>query len=460
VILVSLDRPNDRPDAVKARQDRLVALAGSGVECEALWGTNPEREGALIRLLVGGEAATEPVGGEVVARDAEGKETGSAKYLRLDVGGVRVTIQRRTDHKDGENAEVARQEFLRLFDAMIAKARPDVVLIGGEGQETRDVLARARAAGITTVILVDGLEHRDAGFFADADAAIVPSRFAAHYYREAIGLRATVLPPPLDRGGMWGRAGKRGQAPRKNSEPVPFSNPVPVSYVTFIDPTPENGVYPFARIAEELGKRRPEIPVLVVEGKGNEETLSGCGIDLRGVVNLMSPTFDSRRYWDVTRICVLPTLGVHAHSRVAAEALSNGIPVIASERGALPETLGAAGIVLTLPDRLTPATKMPPTAAEVAPWVETIIRLWDDAEFAEEHRRKALLEAERFDVGELGARYVDFLTGLAADRSPRPKERPLTPRSQSTQRLAAAFPWPEVKPNAAGPNTKPGWLDE
>ena len=51
---------------------------------------------------------------------------------------------------------------------------------------------------------------------------------------------------------------------------------------------------------------------------------------------------------------------------------------------ALPETLGDAGVVLPLPDRLTPESKILPTAEEMEPWVEAIIRLWDDHAWYEE----------------------------------------------------------------------------
>jgi glycosyltransferase involved in cell wall biosynthesis len=55
--------------------------------------------------------------------------------------------------------------------------------------------------------------------------------------------------------------------------------------------------------------------------------------------------------------------------RVAAEAPANGVPVLASDRGALPETLGDAWFVFTVPERCTPDGGAVPTAREVAPWV-------------------------------------------------------------------------------------------
>jgi glycosyltransferase involved in cell wall biosynthesis len=92
----------------------------------------------------------------------------------------------------------------------------------------------------------------------------------------------------------------------------------------------------------------------------------------------MPNTPDPRRFWGVTRIALVPSLWWENQPAVAYEAMINGIPVIASDRGGTPETLGESGFLLPLPERLTPESETLPTAEEVEPWIETIIRLWDD----------------------------------------------------------------------------------
>ncbi len=98
---------------------------------------------------------------------------------------------------------------------------------------------------------------------------------------------------------------------------------------------------------------------------------------------------------------------------MAREALANSIPVLASDRGGLPETLGDAGFLFTLPDRLVASgSAAVPTAREAAPWIATIERLWDDPEFEARHRALALAEARRWDGGPLAERYEQFFAGL------------------------------------------------
>ncbi len=63
----------------------------------------------------------------------------------------------------------------------------------------------------------------------------------------------------------------------------------------------------------------------------------------------------------------MPSLWRESLGRVAIEAMANDVPILASARGALPETLGDAGFVFTIPDRCTRGSLVAPTAREVAP---------------------------------------------------------------------------------------------
>jgi glycosyltransferase involved in cell wall biosynthesis len=112
----------------------------------------------------------------------------------------------------------------------------------------------------------------------------------------------------------------------------------------------------------------------------------------------------------------MPSLWRESLGRVPIEAMVNGIPVLASDRGALPETLGDAGFVFTIPERCTPTSGLVPTAQEVAPWVSIIERLWDDAEFEANHRARSLAEAQRWDKDKLAERYEDFFESVIGRR--------------------------------------------
>jgi glycosyltransferase involved in cell wall biosynthesis len=127
----------------------------------------------------------------------------------------------------------------------------------------------------------------------------------------------------------------------------------------------------------------------------------------------MANTPDPRDFYRVSRAVLMPSLWRESLGRVAIEAMANGIPVLASDRGALPETLGDAGFIFTIPDRCTPGSNAIPTAHEVAPWVATIERLWDDPQFEAWHRALAQAEARRWDPDLLAGQYQRFFEQVA-----------------------------------------------
>jgi len=284
--------------------------------------------------------------------------------------------------------------------------KPDIIVTYGGDSLTSSLASAARDREVVTVFWLHNFNYKNAKSFDGFDRLVVPSQYCSDYYRDYLGLKLEQLSYLLDP--------ERFKTQSRS-----------VQYLTFVNPSVEKGVYPFARIADELGRRRPDIPLLVVESRGTESTVAACGLELRdhGTVHFMGHTADPREFWGVTKVCLLPSLWWENQPLVAVEAMANGIPVIGSDRGGIPETLGDAGIVLPLPDRITQATRMLPTAEEVEPWVQAVIRLWDDAGFYEERRQRALVEARRWEPEVLGSRYIEFFDGL----KPGPKPKPIIP---------------------------------
>jgi glycosyltransferase involved in cell wall biosynthesis len=290
--------------------------------------------------------------------------------------------------------------FLDLADQVLDRFRPEVLLTYGGHPAGLELMRRARARGIAVVFHLHNFGYGDRRGFTDVTGVIFPSEYSRRHYRRTVGLDGPVIPDPI----------RLDNVVAAEREP---------KYTTFINPQPEKGAAVFARIALELGRRRPDIPLLVVEGRGKADGLAGLPVDLSGLTNLnrMANTPDPRDFYRVSRLILMPSLWRESLGRVPIEAMANGIPVLASDRGALPETLGDAGFVFTIPERCTPTSGLVPTAQEVAPWVAVIERLWDDPEFEAEHRRRALAEAMRWDGDRLAKRFGDFFHTLLSVRS-------------------------------------------
>ncbi len=275
-------------------------------------------------------------------------------YALLDTGAV--------------NAADARQHagdaYDQLFDQLMATVQPDMFLTYGGWLPELERRRRARRAGIRVVFAIHNEAYMCPPAIADVDAVFSPGRYLAERYHSTLGVEVTPLPLPVA------------------AEQVTAAARQP-TFVTFINPEPIKGVAVFARIAEEISCRHPEIPFLVVKSRRGADVLIATalagGFDLRRHRNIAmaEPVPDPRRIYGVTRVLLAPSFQ-EAAGRVAAEALLNGIPVIASDRGGLPETLNDGGFVLRLPAGMTAAMPVPPPAEAVQPWVALTVRLMTD----------------------------------------------------------------------------------
>jgi glycosyltransferase involved in cell wall biosynthesis len=98
-------------------------------------------------------------------------------------------------------------------------------------------------------------------------------------------------------------------------------------------------------------------------------------------VTLHPPQKDMRKVYGRCKILLAPSTCEEAYGRVATEAQFSGIPVIASNRGGLPEAVGPGGILLG--------------PEEVDEWVKHVRRLWRDKAYYASLSKAALDYAAR-----------------------------------------------------------------
>ena len=184
--------------------------------------------------------------------------------------------------------------------------------------------------------------------------------------------------------------------------------------MTFVNPALYKGAYPFVRIAQELGGRRPDIPLLVVESRATRKTLGACGLRPSDHPNIqiMPVTTDPRRFWRLTKILLMPSLWWENQPLVAVEAMINGIPVIGSDRGGTPGDPWRRRHRVALARAAHAGEPILPTAEEVEPWVEAIIRLWDDQAWYQEQSSRGREQAERWHPDRLRPLYAEFFGGV------------------------------------------------
>jgi glycosyltransferase involved in cell wall biosynthesis len=192
-------------------------------------------------------------------------------------------------------------------------------------------------------------------------AYIANSHFTAFRFREKFGISPHVVPPVFNP--------ERYQARGKHT------------FVTFINPIAEKGV----DIACAIAARCPEIPFLFVKSwqltSGDVRLLKRRLFSLPNVT-LVKARIDMRSIYGATRVLLIPSQCEEAWGRVAAEAQFSGIPVLGSDAGGLPDTIGPGGTVIS---RSAPADI----------WAQELRRLWHDGTYFAVKSQQALAHAHR-----------------------------------------------------------------
>jgi glycosyltransferase involved in cell wall biosynthesis len=171
-----------------------------------------------------------------------------------------------------------------------------------------------------------------------------------------------------------------------------------------------------------LGRRRPDIPVLVVQSGHTAGSLNSIpGVDFSAYPQIMAapPVPVPADYFALTRLLLVPSVWEEPFGRVAAEAMINGIPPLVANRGALPHVIGGdfaaggGGRVLPVPDWMTDRTTRLPAEPDAEPWYEAVTSLWDDADLYRRMSARARRIAEdRYAEPVSRKRHVDYFTSL------------------------------------------------
>jgi hypothetical protein len=342
----------------------------------------------------------------------KGRHVAARPVVHDTVGEVPVTLLL-TGHNDETRPDAAESaQYLALVDRFLDEFAPDQMIACNGHPMILSALARARARSATTAYAVRGFGYYDPRFFEDVDHVFTCSQFLTDVYRQKVGLFSTPIEPPID----WSTVVAPAEAR---------------AFVTFVHPSPHKGLYLFARLADMLGSRRPDIPVLVVQSGRSGGALNAIpGIDFSKYPQIMAapPVPTPAEYFALTRILLVPSVWEEPFGRVAAEAMINGIPPIVSDRGSLPHVVGGdfdaggGGLVRSLPAWLTPDAARLPTEQEVEAWYDAVCRLWDaPALYASVAARARQIAEERYSEAVSRRRHVDYFTSL------KPGCRPLIP---------------------------------
>ena len=118
----------------------------------------------------------------------------------------------------------------------------------------------------------------------------------------------------------------------------------------------------------------------MIEGRWTQADVARAGFRLDRIPNIkiMPNQIDMRPVYAETKVLLFPSFWNEPSGRTIVEAQLNGIPVMASRRGGIPENLNGGGFLFDIPERCTKNYMAIPTAGEVRPWIDQLRLLLED----------------------------------------------------------------------------------
>jgi glycosyltransferase involved in cell wall biosynthesis len=346
---------DSRSGAAQSVRSWLELLAAAGWSCEALTLSVFDGPDEYPReRLLGSEAAARNHG----------------KLLRIAVNGVRHSIFYTRSTVGPNITREERTRFMETATVLMGQAKPQVAVSYGSSDYTRRLQDLARRRCRHFVFYLANAEFRDQTLFAAGDLVVCPSGFLAGHYRKTLGIDPQVIRPVIQSDKFFDGKEKISSHPALRR----------AGCVTYVNPQPDKGLTLFWRLVHMARMERPEITFLAVEGRVSRDRLRRIGADLGAMSNVwwLPNQSDMRRIYQRTSMLLFPSFVAEAAGRVIAEAQLSGIPVLAANRGGIPEQLNGGGFLFDVPGRCIENYRIIPSEAEVRPWLETIGRLMDD----------------------------------------------------------------------------------
>lgn len=301
------------------------------------------------------------------------EEQKNKNYYQFTDHGIEYFVIKSKAHDEFSITRRELDEVYIIYSSLLEIYQPDLVMGYGADFFSSAMRHEAHARGMSVVYaLCNGLHG---GYnFPDCDLVFTTSKATAKLYRERDGVAVKSV----------GNFIEPGKVIAQKREP---------QYITMINPTPQKGIAVFVKLAQTFAKTHPELKFLVVKSVGNYAAIvhslhyadgtrlfpeGEITVDPLANISVAEHTNDIRQVYALTKVLVAPSLWHESWGRVASEAVMNGIPVLCSDSGGLPEAMAGGGIVLPAPEETVKDKLRIPTDEEIKPWAEALERLLNE----------------------------------------------------------------------------------
>jgi glycosyltransferase involved in cell wall biosynthesis len=370
----------------------LEQLAERGASCHALT--------ACCFDLAPGEKLGELLRAKGLAPSGTIKEINMPVWrgrLRgVDYNAVQLAGQNRQQLSAVE--EIFFRDTVRVW---LAQNKPDIVLTFGGLLLDIEIQRCARAAGALVAFYLANPGYARPETFVNVDLILANSAATRQHYLQTMNIQSHSI-------GLF-----------VNAQATLAAQHDP-QFITFVNPTAEKGVALFLKLVLRAAAEAPDMRFLVVDSRNSFaaalQRFRVSALALKSITLLPKQESMTQVYAN-TSVLLMPSLWFEGAGRILIEANANGIPVLATNRGGIPETLGGAGCLLPIPDRCATDHWTMPDDDEVAPWWNELSRLLREPAYRQEMSARALAVARTQSLSVKGAMLDTLLRGALAART-------------------------------------------
>lgn len=313
---------------------------------------------------------------------AAGEQAKDKAIMRAQVLGVEHLIVRTKAVRRQDMTSQEEEIYIRRFRDEIQHRRPEFIILWGGLLLEMTVMREAREAGVPVIFYLVNAGYQNKDTFRYVSRIVTDTQATAQLYKERHNLDCVPIGKFIDPGLIV--------APQRKPE-----------FITFINPSFEKGVNVFLPLARLAAREAPEIKFLVVQSRGRWGTalkVLKFKPDEFPNVKIIGHQRNMKPVYGATKALLLPSVWHESGARVIAEALINGIPVLASRTGGSAELVGTGGVVFDLPEKVRNERGVAAPEEVVRPWLEEIKRIWHDPAYYAELSAKVQEEAKQHDI--------------------------------------------------------------
>ncbi|MFT5112959.1 MAG: glycosyltransferase involved in cell wall biosynthesis [Parasphingorhabdus sp.] len=295
------------------------------------------------------------------------KSRGIEPVINCGYASTRKSVSK-TDRSDTHNGYlVVRTTNPEVSLASVASAACADAICVLTGRVTVPMIISALESGVPTSVYLHNVEYAQVGGVFVPDPALLyfsNSCFTRRRLRSMFGVDSTTLIPLVER--------ERYQCSSSREK------------VLFINPTHLKGVEIMFQIAEKLPNITFQVAESWVVANTWREYCQSRAEEL-GNIEWISATRDMKLLYGNARLLLMPSIWEETFGRCVTEAQLNGIPVVGSSRGGLPEAIGDGGMILD-------------ADGEISNWVEAVDKLFNDQTLYSEKSAAAFAHSMRAEA--------------------------------------------------------------